>query len=115
MQYKKPHTSQEGSPTDWKVTVSQKLTYRSESSEPLIKPPCMGMWHWKKEPLEHLELKASGACVQELHGTEGNGDQILERSTQNFAYSGSQGKAGSPWESGSYLAMVLGGPPGKVE
>ena len=30
------------SPTDWKVTGSQRLTYRSESSEPHIKPPNSG-------------------------------------------------------------------------
>ena len=69
MRYKQTHTSQVGSPTDWKVTVSQRLTYRSESSEPHLKPPCLGSWHWEKEPPEHLALKASGACVQELHRT----------------------------------------------
>ena len=34
-----------GSPTDWKVTVSQRLTYRGESSEPHIKLPRVGIWH----------------------------------------------------------------------
>ena len=68
-QYKQPHTSQVGSPTDWKVTGSQRLAYRSESSEPHIKLPRVGIWHWEKEPPEHLALKASGACMQELHGT----------------------------------------------
>ena len=60
MQYKQPHNSGVGSLTDWKVTVSQRLTYRSESSEPHIKLPCLGIWHWEKEPLEHLALKARG-------------------------------------------------------
>ena len=49
-----------GSPTDWKVTSSQRLTYRSESSELNIKLPRVGIWHWEKEPLEHLALKARG-------------------------------------------------------
>ena len=70
-----------GQPIDWKVTVSQRFTYRSESSEPHIKPSCAGTWHWEKEPLEHLALKASGTCAQELHRTEGNGDPILKRCT----------------------------------
>ena len=35
------------------------------------------MWHWE-EPLEHLELRASGPCAQELHGTGKNGDSTLE-------------------------------------
>ena len=96
IRYKQPHTSQVGSPTDWKVTGSQRLPYRSESSEPHIKPPSVGIWHWEKEPLEHLALKASGAIVQELHGTGGNGDPILERGTQTFMCTGSQGKAKAP-------------------
>ena len=114
MRYKQPHTSRVGSPTDWKVTLSQRLTYRSESSEPHIKPPRMGIWHWEKEPPEHLALKAGGACAQELHGTGGNGDPILKRHKQTLGCSGSQGKAGSSWESGSVLAAVLGGPLGKT-
>ena len=36
----------------------------------------MGIWHGERAP-EHLALKASGACAQELHGTGGNGDPIL--------------------------------------
>ena len=103
-----------GSSTDWKLTGSQRLTYRSESSEPHIKPSHAGIWHWEKEPLEHLALKASGACVQELHGTGGNGDPILKRCTQTFTCTGSQGKAKSPRESGSNLTAVLGGHPGKT-
>ena len=103
-----------GSSTDWKLTGSQRLTYRSESSEPHIKPSCAGIWHWEKEPLEHLALKASGACVQELHRTGGNGDPILKRRTQTFTCTGSQGKAKSPRESGSNLTAVLGGHPGKT-
>ena len=85
-----------GSPRDWKVTVSQRLTYRSENSEPHIKLPCMGAWHWEKEPPEHLALKASGTWVQELHGTGGKEDSILKRQTQTFTCPGSQGKAKSP-------------------
>ena len=81
MQYKQPHTSLVGSPTNWKVTGSQRLTYRSESSEPHIKSIHLGIRHCEKEPL-HLELKASGTYVQEFHGNGRNGDPILERHTQ---------------------------------
>ena len=86
----------DGQLTDWKVTVSQRLTYRSESSEPHIKLPHVGIWHWEKEPPEHLALKASGAWVQKLHGTGGNGDPILKRHTQIFTSIGYQGKAKFP-------------------
>ena len=114
MWHKQPHTSQVGSPTDWKLTGSQRLTYRSESSEPHIKHPHMESWHWEKEPLEHLALKASGVCAQECHRTGGSGDPILGRHTQTLMCTGSQEKEGSPWESWSDLAVVLGGPPGKT-
>ena len=66
-----------------------------------------------RKTLEHLALKASGACAQEFHGTGGNGDPILKRCTQTFTCTESQGKAKSPRESGSNLTAVLGGHPGK--
>ena len=78
MLYKQPQSSWVGSPTDWNITGSQRLTYRSESSETHIKRPRVGMWHWEQEPVDHLALKASGACAQELHQTGGNGDPILK-------------------------------------
>jgi len=67
-----------GSPTDGKLTGSERLTYRRESSEPHIRVPRVGIWHWEKEPLEHLALKARGACAQELHGTGGDGTPFLK-------------------------------------
>ena len=76
--------------------------------------PHLGIWHWEKEPPEHLSLKAGWACAQEFHGTGKSRDPILGRHTQTFACTGSQGKAGFPWEFGLDLAEVLGGPPGKA-
>ena len=73
-----------------------------------------GIWHGEKESLEHLALKASGVCVQELHRMGGNRDPILKRCTQTFTCTESQGKAKSPRESGSNLTAVLGGHPGKT-
>ena len=103
-----------GSSTDWKLTGSQRLTYRSESYEPHIKFSRVGIWHGEKEPLEHLALKASGACAQELHSTGGDGEPILKRHTRTFTCTGSQGKAKSPWKSRSNLTTVLGGHPEKT-
>ena len=103
-----------GSSTDRKLNGSQRLTYKSESSEPHIKPSRVEIWHRDKEPLKQLALKASGACAQELHRTGGNRDPILKRRTQTFTCTGSQGKAKSPRESGSNLTAVLGGHPGKT-
>ena len=104
-----------GTPQTENYLVHRKrLTYRSESSEPHIKPSHAGIWHWEKEPLEHLALKASGACAQELHRTGGNRDPILKRRTWTFTCTGSQGRASSPEESGSNLTAVLGGHPRKT-
>ena len=52
----------------------------------------MGIWHWEREPREHLALKASGAYTQELHRTGGNGDSTLERRTQAFVCLGPRTK-----------------------
>ena len=52
--------------------------------------------------------------LQELHGPGGNGDPILKRHTHTFTCTESQGKAKSPWESGSNLTAVLGGHSGKT-
>ena len=92
---------------DWKVTVSQRLTYRSENSEPHVRCPHLGIWHGEKEFPENLAFKASGACAQELHRIGGNGDPILERHMQAFVYAGSQGKAEAQWESVLNLTAVL--------
>ena len=113
-QNKQSHISQVGSSTDWKLPGSQRLNYGSESSEPHIKLSRVGIWHREEAPLEHLALKASGACAQELHGTGGKGDPILKRCTRTFTCTGSQGKAESPKASGSNLTTVLGGHPEKT-
>ena len=110
MHYKQSHNCRVGSP-DQKVTVSQRLTYRSECSEAHIRSPCPGIWYWEKESLEYLALRTSGPCVKELHRTRGNRDPILERPTQAFTCAGSQGKAETPQEYASDLTAVLGGSP----
>ena len=82
--------------TDWKITISQKLFLRSESSEIHIRFPKPEAWHREEEPSEHLALKASRACSQEHYRTGGNEDSTLERCTKDFVCTGSQGKAESP-------------------
>ena len=44
----------------------------------------------------------------------GNGDSTLERCTKAFMSTGSQCKAETPWEYGSYLPAVSGRSPGKI-
>ena len=43
-----------------------------------VSGPCAGDLALGKEPLEHLALKASGACAQELHRTGGNRNPFLK-------------------------------------
>ena len=48
---------------------------------------------WEEEPPELLVLLSSRVCVHELHRTGVNRDSTLERCTQAFMCTGSQGKA----------------------
>ena len=75
-----------GWPTNWKLIISQSFSHRSESSEPHVRLPNLGVWHRDEESLEHLVLKASGAWVQELNGTGGNRDSTLGGRTQGFTH-----------------------------
>ena len=60
-------------------------------------------------------IEGQGVYAQELHGGRGrNRDPILGRQTQAFMCTGSQGKAQTPWESGSDLTAGLGESPGKT-
>ena len=105
-------------PSAWAAHRLQKNSiseaFPQETSEPYSRCLSQGVWHGKEEPLGHMTLKASEACVQELHRTGGNGDPILKRRTQTFTCTEFQGKAKSPRESGSNLTAVLGGHPGKT-
>ena len=78
--------------TDWKVAISKRLTYRSERSKAHNRLPGLGVWHWEEEPPEHLALRASGACAQELQGIGRNEDPILEKCTQAFMCTESESK-----------------------
>ena len=103
-----------GSPTDWKVTGSRRLTYRSERSEPHLKPPHVGIWHLGARAPGASGIEGQWGLCAEAPRDWGSGDPILGRRTQAFPCTGSQGKAGSRWESGLDVPAVLGGPPGKA-
>ena len=72
-----PHPASRG-PRNWRTIILQKLPHRSESSEPHVRLPILGSWHWEDEPPKHLALKASRVCLQELHRTGGNKDSTRE-------------------------------------
>ena len=41
-----------GWPTNWKIILSQRLFHRSESPEPQVRFPSLGVWHQQEEPPE---------------------------------------------------------------
>ena len=46
------------------ITIAEVFP-RSERSKPYIRLHSLGFLHWQDEPLEHLVLKANGACIWE--------------------------------------------------
>ena len=92
-QYKQIYTHWVGIPQTGKYLYDRDSPTEGKSSEPHIRFPYPGIWNWEKEPPDHLALKASEVCAQELHGTGRNGDPILERCTQDFMCIECQGKA----------------------
>ena len=63
---------QGGQTPNWKISISQKFSHRSESSESHIKLLSLGVWQWEEETPENLALKASRVWLQEFHRIEGN-------------------------------------------
>ena len=88
-----------GQPTNWRIIILQKFSHRSESSEPHIRLPSLGVCHWEEDPTEHLALKASGAWVQELHRTGGNRDS---------AFGGAHKMSHTPWPRAKAVTSDLG-------
>ena len=48
-----------GLPTRWKTIVPERLSHRSESAEPHVWLPSLGIQQWEESP-ENLALKAGG-------------------------------------------------------
>ena len=61
-----------GQPANWKIIIPQKFSHRSESSEPHVRLPSLGVWQQEEELPETLALKASRVWLQEFHRTGGN-------------------------------------------
>lgn len=51
-------------PTNWGIIIFQDFSYRSKLSEPHMRFPSLGVWHWEEEPSELLALKTKGAWLQ---------------------------------------------------
>ena len=111
----KSHTHQVSDP-HWKIIVSQRLSHRSEGSEPQVKPPpSLWFWHWEEKPPEPLALKVSGAWSQELHRVERHRNPTLGGHTHKLScVPGPREKAVISQEPQSDLSSGLGGSPGET-
>ena len=99
-----------GQPTNWKIIIPQKFSYRSECSEPCSRLPSLGSLEQEKEPPENQTLKASGFWLQEFHRTGGNKHSTLKGCTQGLVHTRTQGKKQWPHKSlGQTYLLVLEG------
>ena len=64
--------------------ITEVLPQEWKSGATHIRFPSLGLWHWEKEPSEHLTLKASGTWSRELHRTGENRDSALRGCTQGL-------------------------------
>lgn len=76
-QHEQSHTCRACNP-DWKGSPPS----RSGRSQPHIRFPRLGAWQWEEEPPEHLALRASRACAQELRRPGGN--RLFRRTHTGF-------------------------------
>ena len=83
--------------------------YPWENSEPHVRFPHLGVWHWEEEPPEHLVLKASGAGLvhRSSMGLGEMGTPLLKGPHRLLCVLGSQGKAETPQQCGSDLPADL--------
>ena len=51
-------------PTNWGIIIFQEFSHRSKLSEPHIRFPSLGVWHWEEDPSELLALKTKGSWIQ---------------------------------------------------
>ena len=47
-------------PTNWRTIILQRFSHRSQSSEPHVELPSLGVLHQEGEPSGHMALKADG-------------------------------------------------------
>lgn len=73
--------------------MSQKFCKRSESTEPHVKFPSLGIWHQKEESLEHLVLKGSGLVCSSSTGLGKIETPILKGAHNVLCALGSRAKA----------------------
>ena len=78
--------------TNWKILILQSFSHRSDSSNPHVRLPRLGVWHQEEEHPKHLALKAVRPWWQELHGTGGKRSTFFGGHTQVLISTRIQGK-----------------------
>ena len=101
-------------PTNWEITISQRFSYKSESSWPQVRLSQLEVWHWEKGPPEHWALKANRAWLQELHRTRGDKLNFWRMYRRSPVHQDPEEKAVTPQEPGPDLPTGLGGSPGQA-
>ena len=96
-------------------TYWQKFSHKSESSEPQVKIPSLGVWHWEEKPPEQLAWEAIRAWVQKLHRTREKRDSTLGRCAQGLTYTGAGKKQWLHRSLGQTYLLVLEGLLGSLE
>lgn len=89
--------------------MSQKFCKRSESTEPHVKFPSLGIWHQKEESLEHLVLKGSGLVCSSSTGLGKIETPILKGAHNVLCALGSRAKAVTSQEPWPDILASLGG------
>ena len=101
----------DGWPTNWKISIPQKFSYRSESSEPHDRLSSLVVWQQEEEPPENLALKARRVWSQELYRMGGNRNSTLGGHTEGLTCARTWGKMWWPRKglSQTYLLVLEAG------
>ena len=96
--------------TNWRTLIPHKSTHWSESSEPHVRLPNLGVQQEEEEFLENQTLKSCGMWLQDSDWTGGNRDSTLGGHTQSSVHIRTQGKEQWPQRrlNQTYLLVVEG-------
>ena len=100
-----------GWPTNWEIIISQRFSYKSESSWPQVRLSQLEVWHQEKG---HLSIGLWRAWLQELHRTGGDKLHFWRMHTRSPVHQDPEEKAVTPQEPQPDLPTGPGGSPGQA-
>ena len=98
-----------GWPTNWKI-ISHSFSHNSESSEPHVRLPNPGVWHWKKDPQSIWLWRSAGLECRSPTGLREAETPLCKSSVHMYWDSGQT----SDSIGGPDLPVGLGGSAGKA-